>query len=320
MATTRTFARMRSARIDHSRMGPGRAQERGRTSGGSGQPAGGTAGMALFESLTVPARVRYRSPGWVAPAADERVLATLLFIDVAGSTRRAVELGDRRWRELLDEYERIVDREIARHRGRLVSFSGDGVLGWFDAPAQALRCAVAMGNGASGIGLELRAGVHTGECGRRGGDLAGIAVHLAARVQAVARPGEVLASSTVKDLVAGSGLAFADRGRHVLDGIPGDWGLFAVAGDAEQARPAVPTAPPDGEALDDLSARERGVLALVAEGRTNDEIAAALYLSHRTVERHLSNVYAKLRLSGKAARAAAAARFSRAPAPVPVQA
>jgi class 3 adenylate cyclase len=265
--------------------------------------------MTPFASATLPVPVRYRSRDW---APRERILATLLAVDIVGSTQRAVELGDRRWHAVLDEYDRLVERELARHRGRLVNRAGDGVLATFDGPAHALRCAAALGEAARAIGLELRAGVHTGECEARGGDVAGIAVHLAARLQGVARPGEVLASSTVRDLVVGSGLAFEDRGTHVLKGLPGEWPLLALAGDAERRpAPAAPSRSGDAE-LSDLSRRELEVLALIADGRTNEEIAAHLFLSNRTVERHLSNVYAKLRLSGKAARAAAAARFARA--------
>jgi class 3 adenylate cyclase/DNA-binding CsgD family transcriptional regulator len=269
-----------------------------------------------FTSATVPGQVRYRSRDCARPPTRGRVLASLLVVDIVRSTQRAAELGDRRWREVLDEYDRLVERELARHRGRLVNRAGDGVLATFDGPAQALRCAMALGDAARPIGLELRAGVHTGECEARGGDLAGIAVHLAARVQAFARPGEVLATSIVKDLAAGSELPFEDRGRHVLKGIPGEWALFAVAGNTDRSRAAVV---PSRDDLSELSKRELEVLALIAEGQTNDEIAERLCLSHRTVERHLSNVYAKLRVSGKAARAAAAARFACTPPRVAVQ-
>jgi class 3 adenylate cyclase/DNA-binding CsgD family transcriptional regulator len=267
----------------------------------------------LFSSATVPARLRYGAGDWVAGPARDRVLTTLLVLDIVRSTQRAVELGDRRWCQVLDEYHLLLDRELARHRGRLVNRSGDGVLATFDAPARALRCAVALGEAAAGIGLQLRAGVHAGECEVRAGDVAGIAVHVAARLEGAARPGEVLASSTVRDLVAGSGLAFEDRGHHPLAGIPGEWPLFAVSDDADRPRTAVVARRGDGEELSDLSKRELDVLALIAEGCTNEDVAARLHLSHRTVERHLSNIYAKLRLSGKAARAAAAVRFSRAP-------
>jgi len=265
----------------------------------------------LFSSVTVPARLRYGSGDWVARSANDRVLTTLLVVDIVRSTQRAIELGDRRWCQVLDEYQLLLDRELARHRGRLVNRAGDGVLATFDAPARALRCAVALGEAAAGMGLQLRAGVHTGECEVRAGDVAGIAVHVAARVASAARAGEVFASSTVMDLVAGSGLAFEDRGRRVLAGIPGEWPLVAVSDDAERPPTSEVRGTGDGEELSDLSSRELEVLELIAEGCTNEDVAGRLHLSHRTVERHLSNIYAKLRLSGKAARAAAAARFSR---------
>jgi class 3 adenylate cyclase/predicted esterase len=169
-----------------------------------------------------------------AVAAD-RMLLTVLFADIVRSTDRAAELGDRRWRELLAQFERVVERELARNRGRLVKTTGDGVLATFDGPARAVRAALAIRDAARSLGLELRAGVHTGECEVTASDLAGIAVHLTARVMATAEPGEVLTSATVKDLVVGSGLEFSDRGPHELKGVPGEWMLFAVARDAEQS-------------------------------------------------------------------------------------
>jgi class 3 adenylate cyclase/DNA-binding CsgD family transcriptional regulator len=267
----------------------------------------------LFASSTLPARVRYRSRESLARPTNDRTITTVLFTDIVGSTQHAAELGDRRWAEVLAQHDRLVERELARHRGRLVSSMGDGVLARFESPARALRCAIALSEAARRIGLELRAGVHTGECEVRGGDVAGIAVHIGARVRAAARPGEVLASSTVRDLVVGSGLEFLDRGCQVLRGVPGEWTLFAVVGDAERPRPAAAAAQAhDRDELSELSRRELEVLEQVAEGRTNEQIAARMYVSSRTVERHISNTYAKLRISGKAARAAAAARFSRA--------
>jgi pimeloyl-ACP methyl ester carboxylesterase len=176
--------------------------------------------------------------GRPAVAVRERLLATVLFTDIVRSTEHAAELGDRRWRELLTQHDRIVERELARHRGRHVKSFGDAVFASFEGPARAVRCALAIREGAAAIGLELRAGLHTGECEVVGSDLAGMAVHLAARVQATAEPGEVLTSGTVKDLVVGSGLEFADRGSHVLKGVPGEWPLYAVTGDAE--RPPAP--------------------------------------------------------------------------------
>jgi class 3 adenylate cyclase len=253
--------------------------------------------------------------GRPAAAVSDRVLATVLFNDIVRSTARAAEVGDRRWRELLGQYRRLVERELVRFRGRLVKWTGDGVLATFDGPARAVRCALAIRAVASVLGLEVRAGVHTGECELMADDLAGIAVHLAARVLATAQPGEVIASGTVTDLVVGSGLAFELRGTRVLTGVPGQWRLYAAMGDTEGAA-IEPAASAVGagrpEPTGDLSAREREVMRLVAEGLSNEEIAERLFLSVRTVERHLSNVYVKLRVSGKAARTAAAVRFSRA--------
>ncbi len=174
--------------------------------------------------------------GRPAAAARDRMLASVLFTDIVASTERAVELGDRGWRELLGRHERLVERELVRYRGRLVKSTGDGALATFDGPARAVRSAIAIREGARAIGLELRAAIHTGECELIGSDLAGIAVHLTARMQAAAAPGEVLISGTVKDLVVGSGLEFEERGPHVLKGVPGEWPLYAVTGDAERPR------------------------------------------------------------------------------------
>jgi class 3 adenylate cyclase len=163
-----------------------------------------------------------------APEAD-RVLATVMFTDIVGSTRRAAELGDRRWRELLEGHEAVVRRELARHRGTEVKTTGDGFLATFDGPARGIRCARSIAEGVRQLGIEIRAGLHTGECELRNGDVGGIAVHTGARVSARAEPGEVLVSSTVRDLVAGSGIEFEDRGSHELKGVPGEWRLYAVS-------------------------------------------------------------------------------------------
>jgi class 3 adenylate cyclase len=159
----------------------------------------------------------------------ERVLSTVLFTDIVGSTERAAELGDRRWRELLDRHDQITRSEVERRRGRAVKSTGDGFLATFDGPARAIDCAKAVAAGVDGLGVQVRAGVHTGECELRGDDIGGMAVHIGARVAARAEPGEVLVSSTVKDLVVGSGLEFAERGEQTLKGVPGEWRLFAVA-------------------------------------------------------------------------------------------
>jgi len=158
----------------------------------------------------------------------ERVLATVLFTDIVGSTERAAEIGDRRWRDLLSNYYALGRNELARFRGREVQTTGDGFLAAFDGPARAIRCACAMSDGVRRLGIEMRAGLHTGECEVMGENLGGIAVHIGARVAAMAAPSEVLVSSTVKDLVAGSGIGFEDRGPHRLKGLPEEWRLFAV--------------------------------------------------------------------------------------------
>jgi class 3 adenylate cyclase len=156
----------------------------------------------------------------------DRVLATVLFTDIVGSTERARQLGDRRWRELLDRHDDVARGELERHQGRLIKTTGDGLLATFDGPARAIRCASAL---CEVLPVPIRAGLHTGEVELRGSDVGGIAVHIGARVAAAAASGEVLVSRTVKDLVAGSGIAFADRGTHTLKGIPDDWQLYAVA-------------------------------------------------------------------------------------------
>jgi class 3 adenylate cyclase len=162
------------------------------------------------------------------PAGVERVLATVLFADVVDSTKRAASSGDRRWGELLDDHDRMAERQVNRFGGRQVKTTGDGILATFDGPGQAIRCGSALRDGARGLGLEVRVGIHTGEVERRGADLAGIGVHIAARVQLSAQPGEVWVSRTVTDLVAGSGIVFIERGEHELKGVPGVWQLFSV--------------------------------------------------------------------------------------------
>ena len=158
----------------------------------------------------------------------DRVLATVLFTDIVGATERAAGLGDRRWHDLLDSHHTLVRRELASSRGREIDTAGDGFLAAFDGPARAVRCACAISDNVRALGLEIRAGLHTGECEVMGDKLGGIAVHIGARVAALAKPGEVLVSTTVRDLVAGSGLSFQDRGTQHLKGVPGDWRLFAV--------------------------------------------------------------------------------------------
>jgi class 3 adenylate cyclase len=165
----------------------------------------------------------------VRPAPEpDRVLATVLFTDIVNSTGRAAELGDKRWRALLREHDDEARRAIDRFRGRAVKTTGDGVLATFDGPARAVRCAVAIRDAMAARGVELRAGLHAGEIELSGDDIAGIGVHIAARISALAESGEVIVSSTVRDLVVGSGIEFAARGTHRLKGVPGSWRLFAT--------------------------------------------------------------------------------------------
>lgn len=164
-----------------------------------------------------------------SPQAD-RVLATVLFTDVVDSTRHAVERGDRAWRDLLERHRDLVRRQLERHRGREVNTTGDGFLATFDGPARAIQCASAIVQGSRALGVEIRAGLHTGEIELMGSDVGGISVHIGARVSALAGSGEVLVSSTVRDLVVGSGIEFDERGSHQLKGVPGEWRLYAVKG------------------------------------------------------------------------------------------
>jgi class 3 adenylate cyclase len=158
----------------------------------------------------------------------ERILTTVLFTDIVGSTGRAASMSDLRWRSLLDSHDRTVRDQLRRFRGREINTTGDGFVASFDGPARAIRCAEAIVEATGKLGVELRVGLHTGECEVRGDDLGGLAVHIAARVGALANSGEVLVSGTVKDLVVGSGIEFSDRGEHELKGVPGSWKLFAV--------------------------------------------------------------------------------------------
>lgn len=167
--------------------------------------------------------------GEQADLADDRVLATVLFTDIVDSTRRAAEMGDRDWHALLDAHDAVVRSQLSRFHGREVNSTGDGFLAMFDGPQRAIRCAMAIRDAARSLGIEVRAGLHTGECEVRGDDIGGIGVHIGARVSALAGANDVLVSGTLRDLVIGSGLRFEDRGAHKLKGVPGEWHLFAVA-------------------------------------------------------------------------------------------
>jgi class 3 adenylate cyclase len=162
-------------------------------------------------------------------AEPNRVLATVLFTDIAGSTERAARLGDRRWRDLLEVHDDLARRLVEQFGGQLVKTTGDGILATFDGPGRSIRCAAALADELGGIDLQIRAGLHTGEIELREGDVGGIAVHIAARVMAAATPGEILTSSTVRDLVVGSDIAMTDRGPHPLKGVDGTWQLFAAS-------------------------------------------------------------------------------------------
>lgn len=174
--------------------------------------------------------VRERRRGGSVARQSERVLVTVVFTDIVGSTRRAQELGDERWQAVLGEHDAVVRAQLKAFAGREIKSTGDGFLAVFESPARAVHCARAIRDGVRHLGIEIRAGIHTGECELVGGDLAGIAVHAAARIESAASPGEILVSSTVCDLVAGSGLAFADRGLHELKDLDGARQLFAVVG------------------------------------------------------------------------------------------
>src|SRR5215472_1281073 len=167
--------------------------------------------------------------GHQAEVAEDRVLATVLFTDIVDSTRRAADMGDRDWRALLDAHDAVVRSQLRRFRGREVNTSGDGFLAMFDGPQRAIRCAMAIRDAVQALGIQVRAGLHTGECEVRGDDIGGIGVHIGARVSALAGPSEILVSGTLRDLVIGSGLAFEERGAYELKGVAGEWRLFAVA-------------------------------------------------------------------------------------------
>jgi len=182
----------------------------------------------IFLSSELPDEVERFVAGEAVPPVPDTVLSTVLFTDIVGSTARAAELGDRAWRDLLGQHHALVRRELARHRGEEKDTAGDGFFATFDDPARAIRCAQSVVEGVSDLGLDVRAGIHTGECEVHDDKVAGIAVVIGARVSAVAGPREVLVSHTVRDLVAGSGIEFEERGVQELKGVPGEWRLFAV--------------------------------------------------------------------------------------------
>jgi class 3 adenylate cyclase len=184
--------------------------------------------LGLHAAIVVGTPARRPPAPAAAVEAGERALATVLFTDIVGSTEHARRVGDRRWGELLDLHDRVARELVGQLQGQLVKSTGDGILALFDRPGRAIRCATALRDRLRGSGVEIRAGVHTGEVQLRGEDVGGIGVHFAARVMAAAGPGEVLVSGTVHDLVAGSDYVLEDRGAHALKGIDGTWRLFAV--------------------------------------------------------------------------------------------
>ncbi len=200
-----------------------------RVEGARAAPVSGTDYWGIFLSPEIPDEIERFVAGEAAPVVPDTVLATLLFTDIVGSTQRAAELGDREWRDLLDRHHALVRRELTRFRGEEKDTAGDGFFATFDGPARAIRCAQTIVADVRELGIEIRAGVHTGECELHDDKVAGIAVSIGARVAALAESGEVLISSTVKDLVAGSGIEFEDRGDHELKGVPGEWRLYVVA-------------------------------------------------------------------------------------------
>jgi class 3 adenylate cyclase len=192
--------------------------------------------LEIWLSPEIPEEVERFVAGEPVAEVPDTVLATVLFTDIVGSSATAAELGDRAWRELLERHHALVRRELARYRGEEKDTAGDGFFATFDGPARAIRCADAIVEGVRGLGLEVRAGVHTGECEVHEGKVAGLAVVIGARVAALAHGSEVLVSQTVKDLVAGAGVGFEERGEHELKGVPGSWRLYTVADVAGHAR------------------------------------------------------------------------------------
>jgi class 3 adenylate cyclase len=182
----------------------------------------------LGDADRVIAEVEEFLTGERRPAPSDRVLATVVFTDIVDSTRIAADMGDRRWRELVESHDAIVRRQLAAYRGREIKTLGDGFLAIFDAPGRAIACIATVAREVRQLGIDVRAGVHTGECELAGDDVRGIAINLGARVGALAQAGEILVSSTVKDLVAGSGIEFEDRGVHRLKGLPDEWRLYAA--------------------------------------------------------------------------------------------
>jgi class 3 adenylate cyclase/DNA-binding CsgD family transcriptional regulator len=232
----------------------------------------------------------------VRPArAPDRVLATVLVGEICGATETAARLSEDRWREVRESYGAVVRQELVEFRGREVRTTDIGFLATFDSPGRAIGCARAIADGARAAGIDIRAGLHTGECEIVGDDVGGVAVHLAARVMAHAEPGEVVVSHTVKDLVAGTDIEFQDLGVYPLKGVPGEWRLHRIGSPTEATVAALPRVAPHMEGrLTPLSHREREVATLVALGLSNRQIAEELVIAEPTAERHVANILNKL--------------------------
>ena len=220
----------------------------------------------------------------------DTMLATVLATEVAQAGAHAVFLGDRRWHDLVDRHHAVVRKALVRYHGREIDAGERGITAVFDGTARAVRCAIDVRDELLHLGLRIRAGVHAGECEMKDGRPRGVALHVASSVMEFAQPGEVLVSGTVKDLVVGSGLEFADRGVRVFSGIPGSWSLYSAGPD----QPAAAAEPVRAGATIELSKREREVAQLVARGLSNREIADRLYLSERTIDNHVHHILDKL--------------------------
>ena len=236
--------------------------------------------------------------GGVAVRDDNRVLATVMFTDVVGSTEQLAQHGDRRWQQLLDNHDAVVRHEIERFRGREIHTTGDGFVATFDGPGRAIRCAGAVRDALQELGIRVRIGLHTGEIERRGDDIGGIAVHIAQRIQALAQPGEVLASSTVKDLVAGSGHHVHGPRHTRAQGCTRRMaslhrrGIDVSRARGERKRPS--------SGWDSLTPTELRIVTLVAAGLTNPQIAERASIARGTVKVHLSHIFAKLSVTTRA--------------------
>jgi class 3 adenylate cyclase/DNA-binding CsgD family transcriptional regulator len=236
-----------------------------------------------------------------APEAD-RVLATVMTAEIANAATSAARLGDQRWGEVRADFDALVHQAIDRFRGREASRTVDGSLATFDGPARAIRCAEEIVSAARKLGLQVRAGLHTGEVTVVREGVIGVAIHLAAQIARQAAPGEVVVSHTVRDLVAGSGLDFQPVGDRVFPGLPGEWRLFRLASEAPPPRPMTPGGVEIGAAAGPatvLSPREREVLRLLVAGRSDREIAEQLFISPRTASKHVGNILAKLEVASR---------------------